>query len=83
MIFEPDPLAQVLIDHGIDAVPVSSEEPDLEPHTVELKHGLSIVFNQEHLSLQQEIGSSFRDHGEFTNLSKLVGTVKEIFEEMT
>jgi len=81
MIFEPIPLSQFLNDHGIFAEPVISEEPELEPHTIELEAGLSIIFRDEFLCLQQEKSENFIDIDEFRNINALVDAIKEILED--
>jgi len=80
-MFEPSALAQVFKDHDIAAVPVISEEPDLEPHTIELPLGLAVEIHVDHCQLMQEKNGVFLDHGEFTRLSPVIGLVKEKLEE--
>jgi len=63
-------------------VPVISEEPDIEPHTVELPEGLSVSIGPDVCTIQQDKNGSFYDVGESSRLGDIIGFVKDQLDEL-
>jgi hypothetical protein len=77
--FDPSAVHQVLADYDIPGHLVISEEPELEPHTIELESDFSVVFRNE-MSLEQVRNGKVIDHGEFRSINELVENIRESLE---
>jgi hypothetical protein len=79
MSFDPKAVQGVLDEYGLESDLVESEEPDIDPTTIELSHGLAIVFDDS-MSLLQDSGGQVHQRGDFDNLSHLIEAIGEYIE---
>lgn len=73
---DPKAVYEVLKEYGIEGRLVLAEEPDLDPHTIELDDGLAIVFDGK-LTLMQDVDGTVHTRGRYTDLTELIDWVRD------
>lgn len=76
MQYDPKAVYGVLCEYGIEGTLVLSDEPDLDPHSIELSDGLAIVFDDT-LTLVQDVHGNLRTRGKYHNLTELIDWIRE------
>lgn len=77
--FDPNAVKGVLNEYGLQCELIESEEPEIDPTSIELPHGLAIFFGDS-MTLHQDVGGRIVQRGEYENLSGLIDAIREYID---